>query len=249
MSRVTRFVGSAAELGPREIGVIASTDELARDGHVVEPSGIDLTAYRRNPVVLFNHDGARPIGVATRVGIEGGALAATIEFAPEGTSVDADLVCSMTKAGIVKGISIGFLPTESEPLDAQDRWAGQRITAAELLEISVVSVPADTGALVVARSFDARPGAVALLRSLPRSSAASIERVMGRFPPLARRSGSMLVGPNDSRPLADVQRDYCRQTWAIGAAKTAEAATRRRQRAQSLALEQATIEGVGASRH
>lgn len=221
---VERFIASGAELGPREIGVIASTDQLARDGHVVVPAGIDLSAYKRNPCVLFNHDGARPVGVCTAVGIEDGKLAARIQFADEGLSADADLICNLTKSGMLKGVSIGFVPTESEPLDPKDPWGGQRITGSELLEMSVVAVPADTGALVVARNFDARPGALRLLRSLPSINRSAVDRVIERLrtpTPSAKPIGLM----NDyerTQIYANEQRMRTLTTWASGQARNAE---------------------------
>jgi HK97 family phage prohead protease len=208
-------MGSAAELGEREIGVIASTDELARDGCIVEPQGVDLTAYRRNPIVLYNHNYEKPVGVCTAIGVEDGSLAARIQFAPAGVSADADLACALTKGAVLNAVSIGFMPKETEPLDPKQPWGGVRYLSADLLEISIVPVPADSNALVIARNFAQRPGALRLIRSLVPIRQDAVERVLSRFQPLVhRRSDGAIVGPNDGRPLHEVQREFARQVWA-----------------------------------
>lgn len=176
------YAGGLEPLGDREVGVIAATSQLARDGHVLVPSGIDLSAYRGNPIVLWQHDVAMPVGVSTAIGVDGnGDLAARIAFAPEGTSSVADEVCALVKGGIVRGVSVGFDPKDVEPLDPGKPRGGQRITAAELLEISFCSVPVDTGASVVARSLG-RPDILAKIRGLEPIPLASVTRAARKLP-------------------------------------------------------------------
>ena len=216
---VQRLISTATDLGEREIGVIAATDQVARDGHVLEPSGINLSNYRRNPIVLWSHDPEQPVGACTAVAVEDGALAARIQFAPEGTSATADEICSLVKSGIVKGVSIGFDPLEAEPLDpALGSRGGLRILSSELLEISLVSVGADTGAAVVARSFSARPGAQALLRGLRSLPSHAVERALARIAtaprvPLVRLS---------AQDQAALDRRHTRVAWAAGQARDVE---------------------------
>lgn len=231
---VERFMGSATSLGEREIGVIASTDELARDGDIVIPAGIDLTAYKRNPVVLFNHEYSRIVGIATAVGVDDGKLAARIQFVPEGVSPDADLVCNLTKGGTLRGISIGFMPKEQEPIDPARPFAGQRITSSELLEISVVAVPADTGALVVARSFAAQPGALRLLRSLPSTTASARERVLTRLSETRPKPVGLMNEFERAAFCRDHQVKRTMTVWAAGQASEAEDQARRRARVAEL---------------
>jgi HK97 family phage prohead protease len=197
----TRFyTGSVEPLSELEVGVIASTPQLARDGHVIVASGIDLTAYRRNPIVLFQHDQMSPVAIAVAIGVVGDQLAAKIRFADIGVSSRADEVRALVKSGIISGISIGFDPKEMEPLDPKRPRGGQRFTKCDLLEISFVSVPADTGAGVTARHAPRTVAQLAMLAALPAVSQIALTRVAAMFE--TKGSSERLVSPT-------------MQTWAL----------------------------------
>lgn len=178
------YGGGLEPLGEREVGVIAATSGLARDGHVIEVSGMDLSRYRANPIVLYQHSQQQPVGICTAIGVEGDVLAARIQFAPAGISVVADQCAALVKAGIVRAISVGFDPDLSAavPLDPKRPRGGQRFVRSELLEISFVSVPADPGATVVARSFSSRVDFRRLIEALPPVTAASLQRAAAIVP-------------------------------------------------------------------
>jgi HK97 family phage prohead protease len=139
-------------LGENEVEVIISTSALARDGHILEPAGCDLTNYRANPIVLWQHNPDVPVGRAADLTIEGDRIQARILFAPAGVSAKADEVRGLVRTGIVSGVSVGFDVSDSEPLDPKKPYGGQRFTKWELLECSFCSVPADPGAAVTART-------------------------------------------------------------------------------------------------
>ncbi len=139
-------------LGENEVEVIISTSTLARDGHILEPSGCDLTNYQANPIVLWQHNPDVPVGRAADLKIDGDKIRARITFAPTGISPKADEVRGLVKNGIVSGVSVGFDVIDGEPLDPKQPRGGQRFTKWELLECSFCSVPADPGAAVTARA-------------------------------------------------------------------------------------------------
>jgi hypothetical protein len=68
-------------------------------------------------------------------------------FAPEGVSELADEYCRLAKAGIIRAVSVGFIPVEYEPR----RGGGYLFKRWDLLELSLVSVPANPNALVIER--------------------------------------------------------------------------------------------------
>jgi HK97 family phage prohead protease len=136
-------------LNSRQIRVIASDATPDRDGDIMDPAGCDLTAYRRNPIVLAGHDRFRPIGTA-KVARTPSAVEAVITFALPGVSATADEYCGLAKSGVVSAVSIGF-----SPLDAQPRSDGRGylFKAWELLELSLVAVGSNPNAVVLERSF------------------------------------------------------------------------------------------------
>jgi HK97 family phage prohead protease len=139
-------------LGDDEVEVVMSTAALARDGHVLLPQGCRLDNYRANPIVLWSHDPDHPVGNAENTSVAADQITARVRFAPTGISHKADEIRGLTKAGVIRAVSVGFDPIEMEPLDPKKPRGGQRISSWELLELSFVSVPADPGAVVTARA-------------------------------------------------------------------------------------------------
>ncbi len=143
--------------------VIASTNQLARDGWVVQPAGLRTENFLKSAAVLFNHNYEQPVAtpVAARLLDGGNALAVDIQWPPTGISERADEVRGLVKSGVIRAVSIGFMPIETEPLNPKEPWGGQRVLTADLLELSFVGVPADTGAVVTQRgSRRGAPGGV-----------------------------------------------------------------------------------------
>lgn len=140
----------------RSISYVVSDETPDRMGDVIRVKGWNIENYRKNPVVLWSHDGnVPPIGRATNVRRRYGPsrLTADIEFAPKEAYEFADTVFQLASRGFLKATSVGFMPTQTEEVDEKKRAKlgmgpyGQLYTGAELMEISVVSVPANPSAL------------------------------------------------------------------------------------------------------
>ena len=125
-------------------------NELSRDGVSVDIDGMDFSNYRKNPVVLFAHDysgrtesSGLPIGRTLRLErTPDGRIRADFEF----LSGDqfADRVRNAWNRGFLRGASIGWRAIEARP---SERARGVRIVKSELIEWSIVAVPADPDAL------------------------------------------------------------------------------------------------------
>lgn len=123
---------------------IASTENVARDGLVIEAAGWQLDNYRANPVVLWAHDywgQHTPIGRAT-VEVADKALLAEITFDRQDPFA-ADIERKY-RQGFLNAVSVGWDTLEFAPSKG---GLPPRITKAELLDISAVPVPGDPGAL------------------------------------------------------------------------------------------------------
>jgi len=139
----------AEGLGDRQVRVVISTPEVDRAGDVVVPGGIDLSSYKSNPVVLWNHDPSCPVARCVEIAVKDGAVEALVQFPPEGDDAEADKLYKRVKNGVVNATSIGFNPTTAEPI----KGGGLKYIACDLMEFSFVAIPANAEALVVERSL------------------------------------------------------------------------------------------------
>lgn len=143
----------------RTIHFVASDESVDRYGDIIRVEGWDLKQYNKNPVMLFGHNSREPPIGTTKVSIEGKQLLAEATFLPEGVSDFADEIWRIVDAGALRAMSVGFLPTKMpDPIWAEDDpdhkgWpTGYEFNGQELLENSVVPVPANPAALALARS-------------------------------------------------------------------------------------------------
>ena len=125
--------------------------------HVVEKIAFDvdslnLERFTANPVVLFAHDPERAIGQA-EVTREDGKLSANIELDRIGFS---DLVAKKLDAGTLRGMSIRVQPDPSNFTLSEDGTTAT-FFGAELVELSVVSLPRDPKALRTPDESEADP--------------------------------------------------------------------------------------------
>ena len=149
--RKAAWVVKDASLGARQVRIVISDATTDRVGDIMVPEGCDWADYRSNPIVLAQHDPDSPIGTAS-LKMRHSRIEALIDFAPAGISKKADEYCGLAKAGIINAASVGFDPVEKEPL----RGGGWRYTKWKLLEISLVSVPANPAATTIERSMPAQ---------------------------------------------------------------------------------------------
>lgn len=137
---------------------VASNECVDRYNTVIKAAGWKLDNYERNPVVLFGHDGrGLPIGKGTAT-VEGTSLMLAVEFLSADENPLAEQALRILDKGLM-GVSVGFNPLESEYDESRetgDEWQDfffppLNYTATELLEVSVVTIPANPEALPVGR--------------------------------------------------------------------------------------------------
>lgn len=148
----------------RVMRFIASTERVDRMGDIVQQN-YDLDNYRKNPVILWDHDYKFPLGRS--VGEEviksdptyGPHLVIYVEFME---SDDVEPIFKSYVDGFLKGGSIGFSPLEIDDVPDEERRRalglgpqGVVYAKAELSEFSLCAIPANPDALVT--SFKSLP--------------------------------------------------------------------------------------------
>jgi HK97 family phage prohead protease/HK97 family phage major capsid protein len=124
-----------------------------RFGDVIEPLGWKIDTFASNPIALFNHNTSFVIGRWRNLRVTDKDLRGDLELAPKGTSDRIDEIRKLIEADILRATSVGFRPIASAPINAKDPWGGVHYTEHELVETSVVAVPANPNALAVAKGL------------------------------------------------------------------------------------------------
>jgi HK97 family phage prohead protease len=148
-------VKSAPPPGVEPLQFVMSDGSIDRMGDVIEPGGWQLTNFKTHPIALFNHDKDQIIGKWVDVRVEGTKLLGRLELAAAGTSPLVDTVRALVDQNILRAVSVGFRPLEQKPLneDADKYFGPFKFIKSELLECSLVAVPANPNALATAKSL------------------------------------------------------------------------------------------------
>lgn len=150
MTRLVYKAGTQSGSDPFEF--IMSTDAVDRHGDIVEQDW-NLTEFKANPIALFGHNHAAPIGTWENVRVRAGQLVGRLKLAEKGTSDFIDTLHKLVEQRILKAVSVGFMAGKAVPLDEDAPWNGLRLTANTLMETSLVAVGANPEAISLAKSL------------------------------------------------------------------------------------------------
>lgn len=183
----------------RSVEVIASTDTIDAHGDILEQDW-DLKRYKKNPVVLWNHNrcwdamGATPkdmlpIGFGSNTKVAEGKLESKLTFVDEKANEMAELVWQGFVQGSIRAVSVGFKPGKvTQELRPNGRTV-YRLSECELREISVV--PMGSNPEAVAKSIEDQERA--WLDSIATKSAEVLDRER--------------TAPTNNSPAAEAEKD------------------------------------------
>lgn len=143
-------LGYVKGVDPQERSVTAyvSTFEWDRMQERFAKGAWDLEAFKKNPVVLLQHQNQDfPVAKAVMIQEDEQGLLAKAIFHEE--TEEAKTAFRLYETGFLNAFSVGFIPKGFSAETLPDgKGKGLVFTQAELYEFSVVSVPANPGALV-----------------------------------------------------------------------------------------------------
>jgi HK97 family phage prohead protease len=147
----------------RSFSFVASTNSVDRYGDIIEQDW-DLKDFWPNPVLLWAHNSREPpIGKVTsfEVSADKTKSIAKAELRPAGDNAFVDDLAKLLDMGLLNAVSVGFLPgKEDARMDERGRWVGSIYTANKLVELSLVSIPANAEAIQLARGNGLGPAEI-----------------------------------------------------------------------------------------
>jgi HK97 family phage prohead protease len=127
---------------------VGSDDTVDRYNEKINQSGWQLDNFRANPVIPDCHDYSsigKILGRADSVDVVNNQLVNRVRFCTDNPM--GNMAYKMAKGGFLKSQSVGFIPLEWTNGAANDQ-PDRTYTKCELLEISLVVVPANPGATI-----------------------------------------------------------------------------------------------------
>jgi HK97 family phage prohead protease len=119
---------------------LLSDESVNSYGFAVKTQGIDLKRFKKNPVMLFNHERGQVIGKWENLRKQGGKLFADAVFSE--TTEKGREIAEQVRNGFLNAVSIGIEATERTYIDGIDT-----ITKSVLNEVSIVDIPANENAV------------------------------------------------------------------------------------------------------
>lgn len=130
--------------------IVISTPVVDREHDRVLPMGARTESYNVNPIVQWGHNYHDPwatVGRTTRLEVNDDGIVVDFELRPPANDSDPqNIIRLLWQGGWVKTASIGFRPLQSQ----ENEEGGRDYTEWELLEWSLVPVPANQQALRLA---------------------------------------------------------------------------------------------------
>lgn len=163
-TRKTRDIPAVSKaMNGRTIRFIGSDESIDRDGDTISIDGWDVSNYMKNPVVLYGHDySGLPVGRATvTIDKRTRQLLFDVKFpaieelssnpdTPSDHALKVDAIYNMARAGILNTVSVGF-----RGLEYDATATGRAYKQQELMEVSIVPVPANPNAIAILRAAGA----------------------------------------------------------------------------------------------
>lgn len=133
---------------------VISTSAIDREGDRILAEGWDLENYRKGGTVLYAHNShGLPVGFPEKTWVESGKLRQRIRFATRDEGEFGWSIGKLVEAGILRAASVGFQPIEWAFVEDRPGLMPTDFIRQELLENSIVPVPANPEALAEAKGM------------------------------------------------------------------------------------------------
>jgi HK97 family phage prohead protease len=194
----------AVEEERRIITGVATSPQPDRLADVVEPDGAQ---FKLPLPLLWQHDSQQPIGQVTQANISKAGIEIVAHIA-KGVTAEIDRAWSLIKAGLVTGLSIGFKPLEQEAIKGT---GGLRFTKWDWLELSAVTVPANSEATIT------------MIRSVDTAQRAALGRKPISLDPTPAGASALRKPPaRAGSPEGNMQRNIAEQISAFEAQRVSK---------------------------
>lgn len=144
---------------PVVMDFIASTERLSRSNHIIDFDGLSVKNFKQYGPILFDHNyGSLPVGRALRVQKNPETRQTIIRVKFDTDDPFAMQLAKKYQTGFMKAVSVGVMVIERRDLTEEDLGKGanktdldsvrfgSRLTKTDLMELSLVSIPANVDA-------------------------------------------------------------------------------------------------------
>ena len=198
IGEIQRFAGPSfiQTVGHRQVRATFCSPGVKRDGNSVRPENVRFRDWLNyGGPMLDSHKIDVPVAKCIEAQADSKSFRGLFQFPDEGVNPDSDRVYAGIKAGLYGATSIGFRPTRITPLK---NGTGYSIDECDLIEVSVVTTPADCDALITERSSK-RAGKV-----LSAKNEDHLRSIADSAGDIAKRAKTVLAQlPDDNDPDAD----------------------------------------------